>query len=143
MSNILARRALALTMRAYWAAFLGPSATYLGLSMASALNLAALGVLRRRSAKERPVSEMILDSQSRYVLKRFLLKLVFLSIAALLQMQAPWGFRIAITTLAIASALLSACLAVSWRERPVAETLNYWDEAAAFLAIGIVAQWLP
>ena len=87
--------------------------------------------------------DMLSNPQSRYVLNRFLLKLVILSIAALAQIQAPWGIKIAVTTLAIFSALLSAGLALFWGERPVAGTLNYWDEVVAFLAIGVAAQLLP
>jgi len=85
---------------------------------------------------------MLSDPQSRYVLNRFLLKLVILSIAALAQIETPWGVKIAVTTLALLSTLLSAELAVFWGERPTAGILNYWDEAAAFLAIGVAAQSL-
>jgi hypothetical protein len=122
---------------------LGPSVTYVGLSIASKLNRNTLRLSRRRSIRERLVCGMVLNPQSRYVLKRFLLKLAFLSVAALAQVQAPWGFRVAVTTLAILSALFSAGLAVFWRERPIAATLNYWDEAVVFMAVGVVAQWLP
>ena len=47
------------------------------------------------------------------------------------------------TTLAVSLALTSAGLAVFRRERLFGGTLNYWDEVAAFLSIGIAAQWVP
>jgi hypothetical protein len=130
--NGLAKQALALTMRAYWAGILGPSATKVGLSIASKLNRSAFRHSRRRSVRGQPVRDMLSDPQSRYVLNRFLLKLVVLSNVAPAQIQAPLGIKIAVTTLAIFSALLSAGLALVWGERPVAGTLNYWDEVAAF-----------
>lgn len=86
---------------------------------------------------------MTFEPLSRYVLRRFALKLAFLSVAALFQIQAPWGFKAAVTTLALLSALTSVLLAVFWRERPLAETFNYWDEAVVFLAIGVASRWLP
>lgn len=138
--NILAKWSLAFTMRAYWAGLLGPSATRTGLLVASALNRTALRPLRRRSGNDRPARGRTVDPQSRYALKRFLLKLAMLSIAALAQVQAPWGLVIATTYLAILSALICAGLALVRSERPIAETLNYWDEAFAFLAIGLVAR---
>jgi hypothetical protein len=104
---------------------------------------AAIRDPRRRPTKNEQLGGNAIDPRSRYVLKRFLLKLAFLSLAALAQAQAPWGFRIAVTALAVLSGLISAGLAVFWRERPIAGALNYWDEAVVFLAIGIAAQWLP
>lgn len=86
---------------------------------------------------------MACNPQSRYVLRRFALKLAILSGAALAQVQAPWGFRNAVTALATLSALISVGLAVYRRERPTGGTLNYWDEAIVFLAIGFAARWLP
>ena len=65
-----------------------------------------------------------------------------LSVAALAQAQAPWGLRTAATALAILSVLTSVGLAAFWRERPITGTLNYWDEAVVFLAIGVAAQCL-
>jgi hypothetical protein len=66
-------------------------------------------------------------------------KLAILTMPALAQIQAPWGVKTAVTALAVLSALLSAGLAVFWGERPVTETLNYWDDVVAFLAIGVAA----
>ena len=86
---------------------------------------------------------MVFDPQSRHALKRFLLKLAFLSAAVLPQAHGPWGFKVALMTLAIASAMISLGLAAFFRERPIARTLNYWDEAVVFLAVGVAARWLP
>jgi hypothetical protein len=140
--NILAKRAFVFTMRAYWAGLFGPSATYVGLSIASALDRTAMRLLRRRSGKDRLVRDMTLDPQSRSVLKRFLVKIAILSIAALAVVEAFGGLRIAVTDLAMFSGLVSCGLAVFRRQRPMAGSLNYWDEAAAFLAIAAAAQWL-
>ncbi len=139
----LARRALALTVRGYWAGLLGPSATRIGLSVASKLNHAAIRHLRRRRVRDEPLGDRAFDPQSRYVLKRLLLKLALLGFAALMQAQAPWGLRLAVTALAVFSALISVGLAAFWRERPIAATLNYWYEAMVFVAAGVAAQWLP
>ena len=141
--NSLAKRTLAMTIRAHRAGLLGPSATYVGLSIASTMNHIAMRLIRWRSVEYEQVQSMAFDSRSQYVLKRFLLKLAFLSVAALAQAQAPWGLRTAATALAILSVLTSVGLAVFWRERPIAGALNYWDEAVVFLAIGVAAQWLP
>jgi hypothetical protein len=86
---------------------------------------------------------MAVDSQSRYALKRFFLKLLFLSIAALVQTSTPWGFKTAATALAILSAVTDAGLASLWRERPMTGALNYWDEAAVFAAVAACVQLLP
>lgn len=137
--NVLAKWSLAFSIRAYSAGVLGPSATKAGLFVASTLNRTALRLLGRRSENDRPARGGTFDLQSRHVLKRFLLKLAILSPAALAQAQAPWGLETAAKSLATFSALICAALALVKGERPIAETLNYWDEAIAFLAIGLAA----
>jgi hypothetical protein len=137
--NILATRSLALTLRAYAAGVLGPSATKAGRFLASTVNRTALRLLRRRRDNDRPARGGTFDLQSRHVLKRFLLKLTIRSLAALAQARAPWGLATAAKLLATFSALICAALALLKDERPIAETLNYWDEAIAFLAIGLAA----
>jgi hypothetical protein len=123
--NSLAKRTLALTIEAYRAGLLGPSATYVGLSIASTMNHMAMRLVRWRSDEGGPMGSVAFDPQSQYVVSRFLLKLAILSIAALVQLEAPWGFRIAIMSIATFSTLTSSGLAVFWRERPLSGSLNY------------------
>ena len=86
---------------------------------------------------------MAFDSQSRYVLRRFAVKLAFLAAVAVVQAETRWGFKAAMGALAILSALIDAGLAAVRRERPMSGSLNYSDEAIVFLAIGIAARWPP
>src|ERR1044071_4296813 len=88
------------------------------------------------------VDSLVIDPGSVYVLKRFALKVAILCAFAFPQVKAPWGFPGAVTILALFSGLLSALLAVYWRERPRRGPLNYWDEAVAFLGIAALAHWL-
>ena len=138
--NGLAKRTLAITMRANRAGLLGPTATYVGLSIASRLSHVALHLLRLRSVENRPAHSITLDPQSQRVVVRFLLKLAVISFAALLLSGAPWGRRIAITAIVMFSALTSSGLAILRQERPFSGSLNYWDETVWFLAIGAAAQ---
>jgi len=140
--NSLAKRTLAMTIRAHRAGLLGPSGTYVGLSIASTMNHIAMRLISWRSVEYERAQRMAFDHQSQYVLKRFLLKFVFLSVVALAQLEAPWGFRIAIMSIATFSALTSSGLAVFWRERPLSGSLNYWDEATWLLAVGAAGHWL-
>jgi hypothetical protein len=86
--------------------------------------------------------ERSIDPASAYVVKRFALKLAILLLFALAQVKAPLGFKIAAVTLAMLSALLSGGLAVYWNERPTDRALNYWDEAASFFGIAVLAHGL-
>ena len=140
--NCLARRAFALTMWGHRRGLFGRLATYVGLSMASMLNHAAMRLLRRRRSEDRTTHFLVFDPQSRYVLNRFLAKLAVLSIGAAAQARAPWGLRIAIVSIALVSAMTSSGLAMFWHERPAADSLNYWDEAVWFLGIGIATLWV-
>jgi hypothetical protein len=51
----------------------------------------------------------------------------------------PWGFFRAVAMLAGFSATIDIALAVYRREKLGFRTLNYWDEAAVFLAIFLAA----
>jgi len=59
----------------------------------------------------------MIDACSAYVLKRFGLKVAILLAFAFAQVYAPWGFKGAVTILALFSGLLSILLALYWHER--------------------------
>jgi hypothetical protein len=77
-----------------------------------------------------------------YALKRFLLKLAFLLIFALAQIQSPWGFANALAILAALSAAIDLGIAVFSQERLVAAGLNHWHEAIAFVGVCAIGYWL-
>jgi len=77
---------------------------------------------------------MMLQAGTAYPLKRFALKVLFLSAFGLLQWQA--GMLHGLSLAFLISGNLSACLAVLGRSRPITERrFTYWDEAAAFLTL--------
>jgi hypothetical protein len=81
-----------------------------------------------------PGSQRI-TTRSWHVIARFCLKLALFSIVC--------GFQVAsggpnlFFDMTVLAALLCAILAVRARERPVAKSLNYWDEALVF---GLISQ---
>jgi hypothetical protein len=85
---------------------------------------------------------VVMDAGSVYTVKRFGWKVAILSAFALAQVKAPWGFKGAVTILALVSGILSLALALYWRERPRVGALNYWDEAVAFFGIAGLVHWL-
>lgn len=66
------------------------------------------------------------------VIFRFLLRMiVLLSFASV----AGIGFAAGLAVLLWTSAILSAAVATFKRERPLADVLNHWDEAAAYIGL--------
>jgi hypothetical protein len=72
------------------------------------------------------------------VLGRFALRLVTVVVCAALWPDHPLGSRLASTSLVMAAVCVLAAIALreSFRQRQ----LNRWDEAAAFVAIGLLAR---
>jgi len=83
-----------------------------------------------------------LDPTSRFVARRFALKLLILLAFAAAQASASYGFRQALLTLLLLSGLLNIILALVNRQRPNLPTLTYWDEALAFLLLGGAVYWI-
>jgi hypothetical protein len=80
----------------------------------------------------------MLQSSTTYPLKRFALKVVFLSIFGLMQWRS--GILRALALVFMISANLSICLAMMNKSRILRERrFTYWDEAAAFFAMSALA----
>jgi hypothetical protein len=140
--NLVARVVLALTIRGYRRGLLGPRGASHGIALASTVNHVALQRLSRRRSEARQSAHGDIDSTATDAPVRFLVKLILLFTAALVQIGTPWGFGNAGMMLCLASALISLGLALVHHEKPVAPVLNYWDEGLAFVAIGVAAHWL-
>jgi hypothetical protein len=82
------------------------------------------------------------SEKSAHVIKRFALKVGIFSLVALPQALILWESKSVITALSTLSACLCCVLAIVWHERPLASTLNYWDEAYVFAGIALAAQLL-
>ncbi|WP_414476140.1 hypothetical protein [Microvirga sp. M2] len=73
-----------------------------------------------------------LDPASRFVARRFALKLLILLAFAGAQAFGQYGFWRALLSLLLLSGPLSIGLAFAHRQRLDASTLTYWDEALVF-----------
>jgi hypothetical protein len=80
---------------------------------------------------------------SRVLIRFFLTAIVLASCAAF----SGIGFAKGLAALTRMAGIVSACLALIRRERPLEQTLNHWDEMLAFVAayclISIFTQELP
>jgi hypothetical protein len=75
-------------------------------------------------------------SRSRFVAQRFALKLVILLAVSIGFVPSLYG---ALGDLALLTGAMCSILAVQRGERPLARTLNYWDEACCFGLIACLA----
>lgn len=83
-----------------------------------------------------------LGSDSRYVARRFLLKVYIILMFAVAQSHLPWGFGNALAMMLFMSAAISCVLAIASHERFRIGTLSYWDEALVFGFLGQTVRWV-
>ena len=77
-----------------------------------------------------------------YALRRFGLKLFLCLLFALAQTGSPWGFGKSFALLLLLFGAVDIVMALVTRERPWTKALSYWDEAASFIALAILARRL-
>lgn len=82
------------------------------------------------------------QSATGFALGRFALKLILLTLFALVQSLSSLGFGRSLSHLMLLTGMIDVALALMRRERPLSPTLTYWDEAAAFLALVGFVHWL-
>lgn len=80
--------------------------------------------------------------ESLYAAKRFGIKLALVTAFSLAQIVSPLGFGMGLEALLGFNALVSAGVAAYRRESFSSRTVGYWDEAAAFLTLGIAAHFV-
>ena len=77
-----------------------------------------------------------------YVVRRFAIKLVIISVFALAQSFAPWGFVRALVVLFGFAALIDVGLALLLKQRFKFRALSYWDEAGMFFLLALLLSHL-
>lgn len=76
-----------------------------------------------------------LDHTTRETIKRASVRLSLLLLFALAQLFTSWGFAMALQAMFGFTALLCFGYAIFKRERPFAQSLDYWDEGIFFLSL--------
>ena len=79
----------------------------------------------------------MLEARIAYPLKRFVLKLAFLSAFALMQWRS--GVLHSLVLMFMITGNFCIWVAILSRSRPFRERFTYWDEAAAFFAMSALA----